>query len=308
MKINKKNLLLGLIILIALAILGVIHNSNLDIQFFGWDPSVEEFTQIISAYNSIYDVITQLFLWILIGIILFTIWGLVILQLEPKLTKTVISTLRILGRMLIIPLTIIGFLNNFPAFEGTLLSVSAILGAAIGFASTTTVANFLAGLYIMATRPFLIGDYIILPDSKGIEGRVKEITINYTKITLPTGNTVLVSNSKFLGQSIINTRTTEDQLFFRKDFQRRFVYPLMWGANSDEPHTWSVKAIEKTAEEYKNKLIEPVTWFVYSRNRLDTTFQINLVSDSATKLLDITGDFLTSLSANYHLVKQQENL
>ncbi|WP_455141328.1 mechanosensitive ion channel family protein [Candidatus Hodarchaeum mangrovi] len=308
MRVNKKNLFIGAIILLILAIFGVIHNSKLDIQFFGWDPNLAEFTEIISAYNGLYDVITQFLLWILIGIFLFTIWGLIISQLEPKMTKTVINTLRVLGRMLIIPLTIIGFLNNFPAFEGTLLSVSAILGAAIGFASTTTVGNFLAGLYIMGTRPFLIGDYIILPDSKGVEGRVKEITINYTKITLPTGNTILVSNARFLGQSIINTRTTEDQFLFRKDFKRRFVYPLMWGANSDDQHIWSVRAIEKTAEEFNNKLTEPVTWFVYSRNRLDTTFQINLVSDSATKLLNITGDFLTSLSANYHIIKRQENL
>jgi small-conductance mechanosensitive channel len=281
----------------------LIHNLGFDLQLIGLTDVTKQ-AEDIAVYNDIFNVVIQLLLWTLIGIILFILWGFILRTLEPKMTKTVINTMRVLGRMLIVPFTFIGFLNNFPAFQGTLLSISAIFGAAIGFASATTVGNFLAGLYIMAVRPFLIGDYIILPDTKGIEGRVKEIAINYTKITLPTGNVVLVSNGKFLGQSIINTRTTEDALLFRKDATRIFEYPLIWGANSDEKHKFTVEAIEKTAEAFQQRLTAPVTWFVSSRNRLDRVYQINLVSDSATKLLDITSDFMTLLTENYDQIKE----
>ncbi|MFX1507841.1 MAG: mechanosensitive ion channel domain-containing protein [Promethearchaeota archaeon] len=303
MKISKMKFSITLMYLIIL--MGIITSHNL-----GYDDfikiEIDNLTQEPGTYDALFDLVILLFIWILITIILLLIWSSILEALAVRMTKTVINTLNVLGRMIIIPFCIIAFLNNFPAFQGTLLGISAILGTAIGFASTTTMGNFLAGLYIMAARPFLIGDYIILPDTK-IEGRVKEITVNYTKITLPTGNTILISNSRFLTQSIINTRTTEDTLVLRKDSKRRFVYPLMWGANSDEKPSLSIEAIEKTGKEFASKLLEPISWFVYSRNRLDTTYQINLVSDSATKLLDITGEFLSDLVLNHGELKENNS-
>ncbi|MFX1282679.1 MAG: mechanosensitive ion channel family protein [Promethearchaeota archaeon] len=301
MKINKKHLFFSFIFLILILILISVHNLGLDDSLANY---VNDITDSDLTYSILFGMFIQLLTWIFIVIILLLIWSSILEALTPRMTKTVINTLRVLGRMIIIPFCIIAYLNNFPGFEGTLLGISAILGTAIGFASTTTMGNFLAGLYIMATRPFLIGDYIILPDSK-VEGRVKEITVNYTKITLPTGNTIFVSNSKFLGQSIINTRTTEDQLILKKGQKKRFVYPLMWGANSDEKHAWAVEAIEKTGEEFKERLTEPITWYVYSRTRLDIIHQVNIVSDSATKLLDLTGEFMTALTRNYDEIRDK---
>ncbi|MFX0014894.1 MAG: mechanosensitive ion channel family protein [Promethearchaeota archaeon] len=300
MKIKKSQLVFSLFFLMIILILVSIHNLGFDESLA---TSIDKATEL-GAYDTLFLLFIQLLIWIFIAMVLLLIWSSMLEALTSRMTKTVINTLRVLGRMIIIPFCIIAYLNNFPAFQGTLLGISAILGTAIGFASTTTMGNFLAGLYIMATRPFLIGDYIILPDSK-VEGRVKEITVNYTKITLPTGNTILVSNSKFLGQSIINTRTTEDHLILKKDQRRRFVYPLMWGANSDEKYTWADEAIKKTGEEFNERLSEPITWYIYSRNRLDKIHQINLVSDSATKLLEITGDFMTALTKNYDEIRDR---
>ncbi len=300
MKINKKQLIFSFLFLIFILILISIHNLGFDEPIA---TAIDDTTNP-GTYITLFTLFLQLLIWIFVAMVLLLIWGSMLEALTPRMTKTVINTLRVLGRMIIVPFCIIAFLNNFPAFQGTLIGIAAILGTAIGFASTTTMGNFLSGLYIMFTRPFLIGDYIILPDTKA-EGRVKEITVNYTKITLPTGNTILVSNSKFLGQSIINTRTTEDYLIFKKDQLRRFVYPLMWGANSDENHAWAVEAIEKTGAEFNERLTEPITWYVYSRTRLDKIYQVNLASDSATKLLDLTGEFMTALTKNYDEIRNK---
>lgn len=59
------------------------------------------------------------------------------------------------------------------------VAFSAPGGAAVGLASTQTIGNFIAGLYLLAARPFKVGDYVRLGT---IEGVVQEITINYTKI------------------------------------------------------------------------------------------------------------------------------
>ena len=40
------------------------------------------------------------------------------------------------------------------------LAFSALGGAAVGFASSQTIGNFVAGLYLLATRPFKVGDYV----------------------------------------------------------------------------------------------------------------------------------------------------
>lgn len=71
-----------------------------------------------------------------------------------------------------------------------LISFSALGGAAVGFASTRTIGNFIAGLFLLVTRPFKVGDYVRID---GIEGIVKEITLNYAKILTQTKNMALIS-------------------------------------------------------------------------------------------------------------------
>ena len=82
-----------------------------------------------------------------------------------------------------------------------LLSVSAIGGAALGFASQKTVGNFLAGLFLLAAKPFKVGDYVKIGL---VEGIVQEITINYTKVFTAGNNTVSVSNLQILDRDVTN--------------------------------------------------------------------------------------------------------
>jgi small-conductance mechanosensitive channel len=82
-----------------------------------------------------------------------------------------------------------------------LLSVSAIGGAALGFASQKTLGNFIAGLFLLAARPFRVGDYVRIGT---VEGIVQEITINYTKVLTIGNNRVSVSNLQILDRDITN--------------------------------------------------------------------------------------------------------
>jgi len=68
-----------------------------------------------------------------------------------------------------------------------LTAFGAFGGAAIGFASTTTLGNFIAGLYVLVSKPFSVGDYVKICSYEGI---AEEITINYTKIKTPFHNSV----------------------------------------------------------------------------------------------------------------------
>jgi small-conductance mechanosensitive channel len=90
-----------------------------------------------------------------------------------------------------------------------ILSISAIGGAALGFASQKTIGNFIAGLFLLAARPFKVGDYVRLGT---VEGIVQEITINYTKVLTIGNNTVSVSNLQILDRDITNFYKSEGQL------------------------------------------------------------------------------------------------
>jgi hypothetical protein len=81
------------------------------------------------------------------------------------------------------------------------VAFSALSGAAVGFASTQTIGNFIAGLYLLATRPFKVEDYVRLGTSEGI---VQEITINYTKILTIGYNVVSISNLQVMSRDMTN--------------------------------------------------------------------------------------------------------
>jgi small-conductance mechanosensitive channel len=112
-----------------------------------------------------------------------------------------INNLILLTRILILIFAIAIITNIGGIPPEWLLGVSAIGGAALGFASQKTLGNFLAGLFLLMSRPFKVGDYVRVGT---VEGVVKEITINYAKIFTAANNTVSVSNLQILDRDITN--------------------------------------------------------------------------------------------------------
>jgi len=84
-----------------------------------------------------------------------------------------------------------------------LVSFSALGGAAVGFASTRTIGNLVAGLFLLITRPFRVGDYVRID---GVEGVVQEVTLNYAKILTPSNIMVSISTQRILDRDITNFR------------------------------------------------------------------------------------------------------
>jgi len=118
-------------------------------------------------------------------------------KLEPNTSNNLMLTFRIL--ILIAAVAAISRVSGFPS--EWILSVSAIGAAAVGFASQKTIGNFVAGIFLMAARPFKVGNYVRIGT---VEGIVREITINYTKILTSANNTVSISNLQILDRDITN--------------------------------------------------------------------------------------------------------
>src|SRR5687767_1180941 len=115
-------------------------------------------------------------------------------------------TLRIaLGRIAHGVIAIVGLLVSvtaaFPGFTpGNLIGTLGIGGVAIGFAFKDIFENFLAGILILVTRPFRIGDQIIYGN---YEGTVEEIHTRATYLKTYDGRRVVVPNAQLFTNSVI---------------------------------------------------------------------------------------------------------
>ena len=118
-------------------------------------------------------------------------------KLEPNTANNLTLTFRIL--ILIGAMLAITQVGGIPT--EWLISISAIAGAALGFASQKTLGNFIAGLFLLAARPFKVGDYVKIGT---VEGIAQEITLNYAKILTAGNNVVAVSNLQMLDRDITN--------------------------------------------------------------------------------------------------------
>ena len=118
-------------------------------------------------------------------------------KLEPNTSNNLALTFRIL--VLISAVVAISRVSGFNS--DWILSVSAIGGAAVGFASQKTIGNFVAGIFLIAARPYKVGNYVRIGT---VEGIVSEITINYTKVLTSTNNIISISNLQILDRDITN--------------------------------------------------------------------------------------------------------
>ncbi|WP_454004337.1 mechanosensitive ion channel family protein [Alcaligenes sp. Marseille-Q7550] len=83
------------------------------------------------------------------------------------------------------------------------LAFGGVGGVAIGFAAQSLVANLLGGLTIFASRPFKVGEYIIIPGTE-LAGGVEHIGWRATRLIGFDCKPFYVPNSMFNTQPIIN--------------------------------------------------------------------------------------------------------
>jgi hypothetical protein len=170
---------------------------------------------------------------------------------RARLERHVQNILRMSSNVVIYALGVTVLLQLWGLPTEWFLSVSALTGAAIGFASTQTLGNFLAGLYIMITRPFTVDDYVKIGE---VEGEVKEITLNYVKIVTPSYTVMEIPNRTVLNSSI--TRCMSDGCIdysFPMSFAGK-VYASSWVHISDLADKVVAPAIEAFWEKHGDAL------------------------------------------------------
>lgn len=102
-----------------------------------------------------------------------------------------------------------------------LITFGGIGAAGIAFAAKDVVANFFGGLMLHITRPFMIGDLILIPDRK-VEGHVEEIGWSLTCVRDKDKRPLYLPNAIFSSIYVINCsrmthRRIEEEIFVQHD-------------------------------------------------------------------------------------------
>lgn len=296
--------------------------------------SLEEYYDfLVTQWNTLPDYVPIIVYGILYLFLLFftlRISRLAIDRYSDKLTDSTHHSLRTLVRFMVFILFGVGFLNQFPQFSGSIIGLSALLGTAIGFASTQTIGNMISGIYLMISRPFLVGDYVILP-KMGFEGIVQEISINYTKLVLPNGTSTIITNRALLNTPVTNTRleivadepqevkekekNDDSESFDVKDMENElkhfykkfkgeeksvvYVYPINFSiavGEKQESVNQALNKLEKYLENSENvEGVKDMSWRMLSRSRVEIKYEINIMVEKSYQIFRIVNTALNQL-------------
>jgi small-conductance mechanosensitive channel len=125
-----------------------------------------------------------------------------------------------------------------------LVAYSALGGAAVGFASTRTLGNFIAGIFLFVARPFRVNDFVRVDN---IEGVVDEITFNYTKIRTRSNTLVFISNLRILDLNVVNFR-------YRAGRQEMYCYSVELAFDHALPNARLEKAFDQVIAKYEKDM------------------------------------------------------
>ena len=123
------------------------------------------------------------------------------LNLDKGQQKGIYSITKLV--LIVLAITIIIFhFSSLSGIAASAISVSA--GTIIGFSSRNTIGNAIAGILLLSSRPFKIGDRIKTEQSDELVGDVIEISLLYTKIRTVRNELVTIPNQTLLQNQIVN--------------------------------------------------------------------------------------------------------
>jgi small conductance mechanosensitive channel len=119
------------------------------------------------------------------------------LELEPPVRMLLLR----LGRLLVFLLFAVLALQNLGVELLPLIAGLGVAGAGIALAMQGVLSNVAAGLSIIFTKPYRVGEYISIANE---EGQVEAITLFDTTLSHPDRSRVVIPNRKIAGEILHN--------------------------------------------------------------------------------------------------------
>lgn len=170
-----------------------------------------------------------------------------------------------------------------------LLTTFGISGVIIGFGARTSIANYFAGLMMLAARPFKQGDLIEFGPPPQI-GRVTEVKMTYTGLITQDNVRIIVPNSVVWRNKIVNFST----------FERRAIrIPI--AVPYDVDVDWVEDLALDVLKRHAAVLDEPSPHFTVSDVTADDVKAV-LEAWSQVETMNIFGDVITQMRKEFEAV------
>ncbi len=157
---------------------------------------------------------------------------------RPSVTRTVLRGVRV--SVLLVSVGIAASILGFGGVE-ILLSVT-VISAVIAIVLAPLVGSFINGLFVLADRPYEIGDMIEVVD-EGHVGFVEDITIRYTKIFTLQNTFIVIPNSEIQQRDVVNYSAEDERTRLSISFEVTYSSDLEAAKQQAERAARSVEAV-----------------------------------------------------------------
>lgn len=204
---------------------------------------------------------------------------------DPTLGKFAANGVRILilGAMVVVAIGKLGI-----SIAPFIAAVGAVFLTA-GLAIQGSVANYAAGISLIITRPFKIGDTILI---NKVYGEVEEIRLAYTTLRTEDEELITVPNKNMIGEVIVNSfkyRVVETKVGISYDSDAQEAIALIQEViERFENLSTDTKAIVGIQNFGDSALDIGIRYWAPARNYFTTQFDVNLAIYKALKKSDIT--------------------
>jgi small-conductance mechanosensitive channel len=167
---------------------------------------------------------------------------------------------------------------NIPITVFTFLGGAIAIG--IGFGSQNILNNFISGLILLAERPIKVGDLIEIDE---LYGNVEHIGARSTRIRTGMNLEIIVPNSRFLENNVVNLTLADDRL--------RTCVKV--GVEYGSPTRDVTTLLKRAAEEHGRVLNkpEPFVWFVdFGDNSLNFELHFWVIVRNLTDRMRVESD------------------
>ncbi len=121
---------------------------------------------------------------------------------ESEVARHFLPFTRRLATVFIYVIAFIALLDQFNVKITALVASLGVASLAIALALQDTLANFFAGVYVMADKPVRVGDFIRLEN--GEDGYVEDVGWRSTRVRTLPNNIIVIPNSRLAQSTIIN--------------------------------------------------------------------------------------------------------
>jgi small conductance mechanosensitive channel len=118
-------------------------------------------------------------------------------NVDVTVSKFLVSIVKII----IIALAALIALGKFGITIAPFIAGLSVIGFGTSFALQGPLSNYAAGITLVFTKPFKVGDII---ETSGVMGEVEDMTLARTKVRTVDGNAIIIPNKHIIGEIIHN--------------------------------------------------------------------------------------------------------